>query len=351
MNELTDKIYENIAVNTADSSDENKTIELLLEVKRRYESAKSSTIEDYLSEIQDIDAILGRQELRGITDATYPSGVGPYTRVHTQGALRLIKKSIKEILGSGISTIQHHRKFCKAVQYGLRQGRVGHPINYFILNYDTLIEDALALEGVSFNDGFVGGATAWWDSSRFSGEEKALGGNRPLEARLFKLHGSIDWIKTEEHDFPMRIRKTLPEWEVIGSGEPVVIYPASVKYKETQYDPFSQMMTRFRHYLSSTEDHVLAILGYGFGDEHINADIADSIKRSKGGLSVVIFLGGSTMPQTLASWVDNPLLNKNILIFEKSGVWQDGEKIFHSEEEIDWYKFEIVAEMLSKGMS
>ncbi|QQE77280.1 SIR2 family protein [Alicyclobacillus sp. SO9] len=347
MGQLTDEVYSTLT-DKEENNQNNLPLKLLTEIKRRYESAHNATIEDYLSELQDIDAILERQEARGVTDTVYPPGYGPYTRQHTQQALRLIKTKVRDVLSKEISSIRHHRTFCRAIQYQLRDGRNAHPVNYFILNYDTLIEDALALEGIAFSDGFVGGATAWWDPTPLNGEEFDLVGRRGLEARVLKLHGSIDWVKTQEHDFPMRLRNTLPHDEIIGSGESVVIYPASAKYREAQYDPFSRMMISFRHSLSSQMDQVLAILGYSFGDAHINADIIDAIKRSQGGLSLAVFLGLDELPPPLRSWINDPLLQPKVIIFGKKRVWENGSVVFESESELEWYKFEVLATMLSK---
>jgi hypothetical protein len=264
--------------------------------------------------------------------------------------LKRVKEEIRRLLGGEITTIKYHRKFCKAIHYDLVKGRkrTKHPVNYFILNYDTLFEDALALEGISFNDGFVGGATAWWDHLRFGGEEFLLGGKRALEARVYKLHGSIDWIKPAQSDFPIRMRFTLPKDEIIGSGEPVVIYPSSIKYKETQYDPYAQMMISFRKYLTITENHILAVMGYGFNDEHINIEIHDAIRNSNGALSVLIFYGGEKIPNSLESWMLEEEIRSQILVLGKRGIWKDGQELLSSGKDIDWYKFEKICDLIGE---
>jgi SIR2-like protein len=57
-------------------------------------------------------------------------------------------------------------------------------VDYFVLNYDTLIENALSLEKIPYTDGFDGGAVGWWDNRTYE--------RRELSARVFKIHGSID---------------------------------------------------------------------------------------------------------------------------------------------------------------
>lgn len=349
MNELTRQICENLNPDKVSDSEQKISFELLQEIKNRFDGLQNISIEDFLSEIQDVDAILQRQNSKGVKDPTYPSNGGKYRLFHTQLLLKMVKEEIRKILGREITTIKYHRKFCKALHYDLLKGRkrAKHPVNYFILNYDTLFEDALALEGISFNDGFVGGATAWWDHLRFGGEEFTLGGKRALEARVYKLHGSIDWIKPAQSNFPIRMRVTLPKDEIIGSGEPVVIYPSSVKYKETQYDPYAQMMISFRKYLTITDNHILAVMGYGFNDEHINIEIHDAIRNSDGALSVVVFFGGDKLPNSVQSWMAEEPIKSQILILGKNGIWKDGQEVLSSKKEIEWYKFEKISDLIS----
>ena len=40
-------------------------------------------------------------------------------------------------------------------------------MDYLVLNYDTVLEDALALERVPFSDGLDGGVTGWWNPETF----------------------------------------------------------------------------------------------------------------------------------------------------------------------------------------
>ncbi|MFC3336802.1 SIR2 family protein [Flavobacterium palustre] len=55
-------------------------------------------------------------------------------------------------------------------------------------NYDTLLEDALALAGIEFQDGFIGGGVAFWNVQNYANQT----GTRAV---VSKLHGSIDWYR------------------------------------------------------------------------------------------------------------------------------------------------------------
>jgi hypothetical protein len=114
--------------------------------------------------------------------------------------------------------------------------------DYFILNYDTLIEDALGLERVVYLDGFAGAATGWWEPSMFRTDGKV--------SRVFKVHGSIDWCLLEGDSLPKRIRSGI---KTESGKSHVLIYPAATKYQETQRNPFAQMLNHMRQSLCPSE--------------------------------------------------------------------------------------------------
>ncbi|MCW3491540.1 SIR2 family protein [Dethiobacter alkaliphilus] len=347
MKQLTEMVYHKIEGYENLQCLDQEAINLISDIKRIYEGIEKANIEDVLSELQDIDAILNRQISKGIEAPVHYIHTNRYNRQHVQIALNYIKNEISNILSQQTSTIRYHKVFCKALHYNLAHGRDRgkHPINYFILNYDTLFEDALALEGIYFDDGFVGGATAWWNPKQLISNQIDYG----LEARLYKLHGSIDWVRPEGTNFPMRIRKTIPVLETLVNGEPVVIYPASTKYIETQNNPYSLMLQKFKEALSQTDNHVLTILGYAFNDEHINATIYEGLRESQGKLTLLILLGEKDLPSCLSSWQIDDNVNHQILICGKNGIWKDGTQVCNSEEDLEWYKFEVICEIIAGG--
>jgi hypothetical protein len=171
-----------------------------------------------------------------------------------------------------IVTIDNHLAFASALfnrsQAGVAERR--RAVRLFTTNYDTLIEDALALGGFSYWDGFSGGAVAY-RSFRYGDEEP----NVRDRAHVIKLHGSIDWHLGED-DRVWRVRD--------GDLYPkrrsrVLIYPQSIKYIATQRDPFAAQFDLFRRTLGARDENVLATCGYSFGDEHINQEIELALQR------------------------------------------------------------------------
>ena len=162
----------------------------------------------------------------------------------------------------------YHRKFLKR----LRNHR--QPRDIFSLNYDTVLESSLEDLRTPYVDGFRGANRAWFDPPVF--DEKA-------EYRIFKLHGSVNWIRDSD-SYIRRVSDTPKE------EEPVVVYPTEQKYIQTQYGVYETLMAKFRERLRIPKsNNTLVVLGYSFSDEHINEAICDSVRGSN--LTVISFVG------------------------------------------------------------
>ena len=87
-----------------------------------------------------------------------------------------------------IVRVEDHLAFVNAIFSATLAGLEGirTPVEFFTTNYDTLLEDALALNQISYQDGFTGGAVAFWDKRNYSIQPST-------RAIVTKLHGSIDW--------------------------------------------------------------------------------------------------------------------------------------------------------------
>lgn len=310
-------------------------------------SHTESNIEDYLSDLQDLGALAQRKVNKGLTDHKQKLTDIGYSLKQINFLINEIKNSIRDILSRDITTMEHHRKFCKAIHRDLVYGRDHNKqtVNYFLLNYDTLIEDALALEHVYFVDGFIGGSTAWWDIESYENSTKKTGSI--IQAKVFKLHGSIDWVKLNDRPLPIRIRSTIKNVIVPGSVESVLIYPSTVKYMEAECDPFAQTLNKFRNTLSHTENHILFIMGYGFNDEHINAEILNGLRNSNGALSIVVFSGDEKLAPGLVKLIKNPEVANQVIIFGKTVVLKHGVPFLTAEndETFNWFKFDVLAKI------
>ncbi|EGO8386122.1 hypothetical protein EWY11_07680 [Enterococcus faecalis] len=65
---------------------------------------------------------------------------------------------------------------------------------------------------------------------------------------------------------------------IIGEGlnDSLMIYPSSNKYESSYQQPFFEMMSRFQQE-TRAKNTLLIIVGYSFGDAHINAMIYEAL--------------------------------------------------------------------------
>lgn len=249
--------------------------------------------------------------------------------------------------GHSIVDIAAHQKFIEAVFGNNRAGLdfVRTPVEFFTTNYDTLIEDALALTGIEFQDGFIGGGIGFWNISNY----KANSGTRAI---VSKLHGSIDWYRPLAGNLNLlRIRygDAYPS-----HGGTVMIYPQATKYLNTQRDPFAEIFQRFRLRLSQGSDHVLLICGYSFGDEHINAEIEIAMSSNKSQLTLVAFADepNDALPDTLSSWLSEPW-GQRVFIASPKGIYQGSiGPVFPSPDgrKRDWWTFNGTTNLFTEGL-
>jgi hypothetical protein len=160
----------------------------------------------------------------------------------------------------------------------------------FTLNYDTLFEQALELLGIQYFDGFTGRTDARFDPSVYGLDiyypgEIAEGRVRRFDKflHLYKLHGSIHWqVRDDEirarhpdlRDFityrGLDAAGKAGKFKGLTDDLPAVgILPTANKFTQTLTMPFAHLFRSFQIRLSAPQTFLL-VLGYGFGDEHVN---------------------------------------------------------------------------------
>lgn len=329
--ELTEKI---LSLGSLDAG--TKTI--LSSISALFEGATNANIEDYLSELIDLLAIAERREERGATQRLVPLGGTSYSAEQLRAAADQIKRSIAEIIDKAVS-IETHQHFVHAVHRPLRPGKSmsGQAVDYLVLNYDTVLEDALALERLPFADGLEGGVTGWWNPETFDRNE--------LAARVFKLHGSINWCEISDDSLPRRIANCLRVESV--NDRRVLIWPASTKYRETQLDPYAQLIERARRVLRPTRgsQRVLVVCGYSFGDAHINLEVDRALRESAGDLTIVVFTSDNEPAGQLKKWHSDALVTEQLLIYANRGFFH-GNQVCPVDKDLLWWKFENITRLL-----
>jgi hypothetical protein len=338
----------------------------------REELPEGAHVEHVLSHVGDLIAIADRIKNKTVEIGRVHRPLDYLTGLHGK-IQRCIRETIcwgyipacgedSERIGTKdapIVDIHAHKAFVEALFHSRRAGLERRPpVAFFTTNYDTLLEDALALIRVACNDGFCGGAMAFWDPGKDFDQPFDVDGR--IQARVYKLHGSIDWIADSE-DLVVRRRE--------GAGYPdeldtrLLIYPQATKYKVTQRDPFATLFGAFRSALNGSEPSLLAVCGYSFGDEHINEEIERAMKQRENRLTILAFACQDNLrilepnrglPTKLAQWLslESEPWRKRIVVAGSHGIYHGSlenkcpctETTSHS-----WWTFQGVTDLLRHG--
>ena len=333
MVELTERVLQ-----IPDLSERSKQI--LQCISEQFTGAISPNIEDYLSEIVDFLSIIDRRCNRGTTEPNLSIGEFLVSNTELRTALEEIKRGIAKSIQHSDNDIDisFHRLFVKAIHRPSRPGkqvRTGK-ITYINLNYDTLLEDALALEKIPFYDGIDGGASGWWNNAKFY--------HNDIGTKVLKLHGSIDWTQVDDDPLPRRIA-TGKLHNITNKN--IMIWPASTKFRETQLDPFAQLLTQARQALKSEDqsEKVLVVLGYSFSDEHINSEIDRALRNSEGSLTIAAFTSSDQPCGVLKTWHEDAFIKDQIRIYSNKGFYH-GNEVRTSQTDLLWWKFENIVRLI-----
>lgn len=147
----------------------------------------------------------------------------------------------------------------------IAQRNVG--IDLFSLNYDLCIEKAFTAARKPYTNGFRAGVWA----------PTTLQGNHQI--RLFKLHGSLDWVDEEPYGICSLEYPCHPEKDTIkhDNTKPLLIFGTS--HKLSPREPFLSLAYHFSQSVLNTTS--LVIIGYSFGDDHVNRIIEQGLRKNQ----------------------------------------------------------------------
>lgn len=347
---LTDKVLEDVL---AKDPDVFSTIVKPL----KSELDGNCHIEHILSHLGDYAALAERSFAKSVSINTNKIKLEDLTKAH-----HLIISIISNIIRFGykkgwdgeadevgsaenpIVCVESHFHFIDALfnysQAGVSERR--KPVNIFTTNYDTLLEDGLALNRIPYWDGFSGGAVAYRTASY--GEDIPLNGQR---ANIIKIHGSIDWHLCDKgYIWRVRDNNIYPS-----TVDRVLIYPQATKYIATQQDPFSTQFDVFRKSLHSCSSNVLAVCGYSFGDEHINNEIQMAMSKASNRTTLIAFLECADDIPICLKKMREDLYGNRIFIASKAGLYvgADGPIKRIPEDDDSWWTFKGVTDLLKNG--
>lgn len=206
------------------------------------------TVEDVLSHVRTLKSLCGTGEIDGFSVASL------------DGLDRVICEQVRDIVSKPLPTRDTpYHKLASWIQAIPRE----KPVEIFTTNYDLSLEQALETQLVPYFDGFIGSDSAFLDLDSMAEDDLP-----PRWARLWKIHGSINWWMTAKQ----KIRRSRD----LVKGEQLLIYPSHLKYDQSRQMPYYAMLDRLRVFLRS-DQCVLITCGYSFGDEHINAILAQGL--------------------------------------------------------------------------
>jgi len=206
------------------------------------------TVEDVLTHIRTLKSLCGSGEIDGFSNDLLAN-------------LDLtICKQIREIVSNPLPTRDTPYHVLASWIQSIARDK---PVEIFTTNYDLLLEQALEEQRVPYFDGFVGSDSAFLDLESMAEDDLPS-----RWARLWKIHGSINWWMTAKK----KIRRSRDLVE----GEQLLIYPSHLKYDQSRQMPYMAMIDRLRVFLRS-DQCLLLTCGYSFGDEQINAYLGQGL--------------------------------------------------------------------------
>ncbi len=247
-------------------------------------------IEDILSRVRSLKDLAGGGDIRGLNKATLE-------KVEKR-ICDAIKKCVSKDLPNKATTYHNLASWIASIDRT-------HPVEVFTTNYDLLMEQAFEDIRVPFFDGFVGARQPFFDSHAIEFDDLP-----PRWARLWKIHGSINWRSAVTPD-GFKVWRTDTE-----KGGNVVIHPSHLKYDQSRKMPYLAMMDRLKRFVS-TPSSALIVIGYSFHDQHINDVIIQSLQGTP---TAVVF---ALMHANLDRYVSATHLGKergNLFILAQDGV-------------------------------
>jgi len=305
---LTKIVYDKLT-----SSEKKDDLEKVLE-HFKTDGRNEPNIEDILSHIRSLRKVAGKEGVRGLTATELD-------QLDNDICNTIVDLVNKELPGNDTP---YHKV---ATWIGAIQR--AQPIEIFTTNYDLLMEQALEEYRVPYFDGFVGSYRTFFDT--YAIEEDVLPSRW---ARLWKLHGSINWYQNGGVVSRSRVK--------VDTEQCHVIHPSHLKYDESRRMPYLAMIDRLRAFLKKPSS-VLITCGYSFRDVHINANFLEGLQGNSNAILFALVYGGLDQYPNAIKLANN-IANFNLLaedeaiIGTKRASWieKDNSHLSSQQIAVDW---------------
>jgi hypothetical protein len=250
---------------------------------------KNSTIEDILSHIRSLIDVVRDGNIDGLTKTSL-TGLDEKICSMTTGVVDVELPA---------SQTPYHR--LATWVGGIHRT---HPVEIFTPNYDLLVEQAFEAHKIPYFDGFIGSRHAFFDLASMENESLP-----PRWARLWKIHGSVNWWRTENEDVVRRDTKS-------AAGERQMIYPSHLKYDQSRRMPYLAMLDRLRSFLARGQA-VLVTTGYSFLDQHLNEVILHGLRSNPTAVCFGLLFGARA---GYAAVLDKAKMHPNLSLLAADGA-------------------------------
>lgn len=268
-----------------------RTVDGHFEMDERHKT----TVEDMLTHIRALHAVAGKGKVRDLSAKELDA--------LDDGICKIIHRIVDQTLPSSKTPYHSIASWVEAV-------RREHPIEVFTTNYDLLMEQAFEDCRVPYFDGFAGVRKPFFDLRAM--EEDLL----PARwARLWKLHGSVNWYQTKGRGV---FRGTSNE----DSSPKRVIHPSHLKYQESRRLPYLAMIDRLRAFLKQPTATIV-LCGYSFRDEHINEVIVQGLQSTQTAIAFALLFDNLDTNQPAVALATK---RSNLSVLAKDGAVVSGER-------------------------
>ena len=239
-------------------------------LKAKYETAlneikeelgeKNFNVETILSNLEQKVLFIGKGTLNSLNKDEF-AGLIQEVKKGVRKKVSVHKKEEEKIVTKDIVSEMVQTDFANWIGQAERK----FPIEIFTTNYDFLFELGLEHKEIPFYDGFCGSLRAFFNPE--SVEDFSF---LPKQTKLWKIHGSLGWHFDKDTE---KILRVSPD------DDDILIYPSTLKYKESKKQPYESLMDRLSNFLKQ-DDAILITCGYSWGDEHINSRIISALKTN-----------------------------------------------------------------------
>ncbi len=221
---------------------------------------KSFNVETILSNLEQKVLFIGKGTLNSLNKDEF-AGLIQEIKKGVRKKVSVHKKEDEKIVTKDIVSELVQTDFANWIGQAERK----YPIEVFTTNYDFLFELGLEHKEIPYYDGFCGSLRAFFNPE--SVEDFSF---LSKQTKLWKIHGSLGW------HYDMDTEKIL---RVSPDDDDILIYPSTLKYKESKKQPYESLMDRLSNFLKQ-DDAILITCGYSWGDEHINSRIISALKTN-----------------------------------------------------------------------